>query len=217
MTTPDPVAATPARLLDAAVTIFAERGYRAATVREICRRAGANVAAVGYHFGDKRGLHAAALAHARSRSNDRNPLVRADHARYVWSDEPPERRLRLVVRMFLEHLFDAGRPSALAQLYARELHDPTPTLADEVDRSVRRMSEALTGIVRDLAPPDADEESIRRAAISVWSQILYYQVALPMHRLLHPGDRFEPADLDRLADHVVAFSLPGIRALGRPA
>jgi AcrR family transcriptional regulator len=49
------------KLLDVAGRIFADRGYRAATIREICVAAGANVAAVNYHFGDKLGLYTEAV------------------------------------------------------------------------------------------------------------------------------------------------------------
>ena len=45
------------RLLKAAEQLFAERGFKNVTVRDICRVARANVAAVNYHFGDKMGLY----------------------------------------------------------------------------------------------------------------------------------------------------------------
>ncbi|MGI9178337.1 MAG: TetR/AcrR family transcriptional regulator [Pirellulales bacterium] len=44
------------RILSAAGQEFAEHGYEAATVRDICTAAGVNVAAVNYYFGDKRRL-----------------------------------------------------------------------------------------------------------------------------------------------------------------
>ena len=44
------------RVLRSAAQLFADRGFKKVTVREICRAARANVAAVNYHFGDKGGL-----------------------------------------------------------------------------------------------------------------------------------------------------------------
>ncbi|WP_324290482.1 helix-turn-helix domain-containing protein [Streptomyces sp. H27-H1] len=46
-------------VLDAAETLFAERGYRGTSVRAITDLAGANLAAVGHHFGSKAELLAA--------------------------------------------------------------------------------------------------------------------------------------------------------------
>ena len=48
---------TKERLMEVAGQVFAEKGFRDATVREICQRAGANLAAVNYHFGDKERLY----------------------------------------------------------------------------------------------------------------------------------------------------------------
>jgi AcrR family transcriptional regulator len=48
--------ATRESLLDAAEALFAEHGIQAASLRAITQKAGANLAAVHYHFGSKEGL-----------------------------------------------------------------------------------------------------------------------------------------------------------------
>ena len=49
------------RLLVAARVVFSENGFQNATVREICRRAEVNIAAVNYYFNSKEALFAATL------------------------------------------------------------------------------------------------------------------------------------------------------------
>ncbi|TXL84537.1 TetR/AcrR family transcriptional regulator [Streptomyces sp. IB2014 016-6] len=55
MATPD----TRTQILDAAERLFAEHGYRGTSIRAVTKLAGANLAAVGYHFGTKADLLAA--------------------------------------------------------------------------------------------------------------------------------------------------------------
>ena len=64
---------TEKRLLEAAGEIFAHYGYRAATVRQICEKAGANLAAVNYHFGDKEGLYLAVLRSVPNANAEKYP------------------------------------------------------------------------------------------------------------------------------------------------
>ncbi|MFI5588760.1 TetR/AcrR family transcriptional regulator [Amycolatopsis sp. NPDC051758] len=52
---------TRSQLLDAAERLFAEHGFQGASVRAITELAGANLAAVGYHFGSKAELLAAVV------------------------------------------------------------------------------------------------------------------------------------------------------------
>lgn len=55
---------TRGRLVEAATSLFAENGFRGASVRDICNLAGANPGAVSYHFGGKRQLYRTVLRQA---------------------------------------------------------------------------------------------------------------------------------------------------------
>ena len=55
---------TKARLLESAGEEFAQKGFELARVRSICDRAGANLAAINYHFGDKEQLYVEVLREA---------------------------------------------------------------------------------------------------------------------------------------------------------
>src|SRR6202020_3250974 len=80
------------KLLEVAGRVFAEHGYYAATVRDICAQAGSNVAAVNYHFRDKLGLYTAVLRQSVRASNVRVMQDAFDQ------DAPAEQILRDVIR-----------------------------------------------------------------------------------------------------------------------
>src|SRR5580693_243750 len=61
---------TRARLMDAALDLLSERGEDGVTLRELTDAAGANVAAVSYHFGSLKSLCDAAIEHALKRYLD---------------------------------------------------------------------------------------------------------------------------------------------------
>src|SRR5450759_1436435 len=105
------------RLLDAAREVFSQHNFQGATVREICRRAEANVAAVNYHFGSKDGLFAEALNFAQLAA-----LQKAN----VEAAECPRIRLRLFLRDFMLMLLDEKNPSSQCRIMAPELADPPP-------------------------------------------------------------------------------------------
>src|SRR5262249_61573284 len=92
------------RLLEAAAEVFADDGYRRATIAKICRRAGANIAAVNYHFGDKQGLYAAVFEYAQRRASTEDAAALDEAA-------PPEDRLRAHLVTFLCRLLDPRRPA----------------------------------------------------------------------------------------------------------
>ena len=64
-------AARRAQLVQVGREVFAEKGFQAATIREISSRAGANLAAVNYHFQGKDRLYIEAVRHAHCALNHR--------------------------------------------------------------------------------------------------------------------------------------------------
>src|SRR5215831_6348182 len=88
------------RLLDTAACLFAERGFNKVSVRDICKQAGANVAAVNYYFRDKWGLYREILQGLVDYSKHTRELA---HDASVG--RPPEQRLHHYIRVFLQRAF----------------------------------------------------------------------------------------------------------------
>ncbi len=199
------------RLLEAGGAVFSEAGYRAATVREIVARSGgANLAAVNYHFGDKQGLYAAVLQHYAKESLSKHPPHAGLHP-----DATPEEQLYAFVRSFLLRIFDQGQQSFHGKMMAREMIEPTAALNRIIEQMIRPLYGRLCGIVKTIAGPRAGVTAVERAAKSVVGQCLFYKHCTPVLRLLD-GRLPDLRDLDALADHIVAFSVAGIRQLGAP-
>src|SRR5258708_19580694 len=77
------------RVLRSAAQLFADRGFKKVTIREICRTARANVAAVNYHFGDKFGLYREVMRSAIDRLR-----ATSEAPRQAGPGQSPEEQLR---------------------------------------------------------------------------------------------------------------------------
>lgn len=206
-TATDNNAQTRERLLEAAGEVFAEKGYRQATVREICRRAGANVAAVNYHFRDKEHLYAQVLQHAYDRAVKKYPPMEG-----VEPNATAERRLHAFVRSFLLRVFDRGQPAWHGKLMAREIAEPTAAFDAVVEQSVRPMFSLLTAITAELLGTAADPTTVRLCSSSVVGQVLHYHYGRSVIGRLYPDVAWTPEEIDRLADHITRFSAAAMRA-----
>ena len=200
---------TRARLLEAAVEVFAEEGFRGATIQRICKLAGANIAAAHYHFGDKEGLYAAVFEYAERNAVERMPPDTAE-----GEGKGPEERLRAHVASFLSRLLDPGKPAWIARLLARELIDPTPALDGLVRRRMRANHDQLADIIRALLGPGATPELVRLCTLSVISQCVFYRNSAAVVSRLYP-ELVPSREVERLADHVTRFSLAAMHGLAR--
>lgn len=206
-----PRVATEQRLLQAAGEIFAEHGYQAATTRQICERAGANIAAVNYYFGHKEGLYMAVL-----RSVPKAHAMKYPPNIGLGPQASAEQKLRAYIQSLLQRVFDEGRPGWHTKIMTREMIEPTPALDMLVEEVARPIHQELASIIRDILGPRASDRAVRLCTLSILSQCVYYHYARPVIRRLYPEQSFGPQDTEQLADHITKFSLAAIKKFSQP-
>ncbi len=199
------------RLLETAGEIFAERGFSAAKVRDICKAAEANVASVNYYFGDKMGLYIETVKHAHAAN---------------FSDPPPqwpsgtaaEIKLRGFIRGMLMHLLNPTRPAWNAKLMMREMAEPTDACKQITEQYIRPMFCVLISILRELLPADVTDDKLHMTAFSVVGQCVFYRVQEPVARELVGEEAYASYAVDQIAAHIAGFTLAALgHSLSPPA
>jgi len=201
---------TKRRLLDAAGEVFSKQGFKAATVRTICRMARANVAAVHYHFGGKDGLYTALLSEAFETGLRRHPPDMG-----LPATAPAEERLFAFIHSFLLRMLGDGKSAWCGKLMAREMHEPTQALDQMLERHILPLSASLRAIVAEILGNGATQNDplTRRCAMSIVGQCQYIFRSRAIIDRLAPELRFDAAGIRALAEHITCFSLCALKNL----
>lgn len=196
---------TQSRLLEAAGQVFSEKGYRDATVREICLRAGArNVAAVNYYFRDKEHLYRAVI---RAAFRGRYQLIVSE----PWPEGlDAAQKLYLFVRNFIQHVVHDGAGAWQSQLLMRELAHPSECGGELVRQYLRPVYELLWSTLRELVPPDVSETKLHLIAFSIIGQCLYHRLGAAVIAEVVGAEEQHSYDADCLAEHITQFSLTAL-------
>ncbi len=199
--------ATKRKLLDAACCVFAEKGFRDATVGEICRRAGANPALISYHFGDKASLYEAVWRHCVRRARQYYPVDGG-----VDPGAPVEERLRAHIETFVRCMADSGELSHLHRLNLMESTSPNAFMSDVIKELRQPHTTYLWDLLREMLGPQATDRDIALCETTVVGQCRMARAGGGTRNpdLTKP---LSPEDTATLAEHIADFTLAGIAAL----
>ena len=192
------------RLLEAALEVFAERGFEGARTRDIAERAGANLGLLSYYFGDKHALWREAVARAFGEMETELAAIRAEQAsRADAADERAE--LEALLRGLVRFL--ARRP-AFMQLMNDESRRDGPRMRWLVEHHVRRVAAAIADLAararaRGLLP---DIPAAHLHYILLGAAGLFFSHA-PECRVLTGLDPSDPRTAEAHADALVALLL----------
>jgi AcrR family transcriptional regulator len=193
------------RILAAAGPVFAEKGFQAATVREICQAAEVNLASINYYFGDKERLYIETVKQAH--------CSRAEVAALPeWPPgTPPEQKLRDFISTMLTRMIGVPVAPWQNELLMRETVEPTQACRELVQEGFRPHFEVLLGILDEVLPAKTPRHKRQQIALSVIGQCLHYHVGrgvIPL--LVHPDDLPEKYAPRQLAEHIAGFTLAAL-------
>jgi AcrR family transcriptional regulator len=199
---------TKERLLDIAEELFAERGIQATSLRAITKKAGANLAAVNYHFRSKDALVEAVFARR---------LIPLNEERIKLLDEAEaaagtgELTIEAVLRAFFVpefHLWEEG--PLFVRLSDRLQYEPDEKIHDfflkHFRETVRRYDAAITRALPDVPR----KELYWRMHFLIGGMVHVWMWLADLEEL--SGGICSASDIPLMIDRLIAFGVAGLRA-----
>jgi len=194
-----------ARLLQAALALFAEKGYSKTSTREIAQAAGANISAISYYFGDKAGLYAACFA---------EPMG-GNAGDLTWRYDAPALPLSEGLRRFLtgyvEPLKQGDIVRQCMRLHLREMLEPTGQWATEVERDVKKPHAVLTQMLARHLGVKVDDD-IHRLAFAITGLALQLFLTHDLIDAIRPSLLRGSTRIDQWAERLVGYAYALVEA-----
>lgn len=195
---------TKSKILTAAVDVFAEYGYPAATVAIICKRAEVNIAAISYHFGSKDELFMKAIRHAFELAEEVYPLADPDAI-------TPEDQLRHLMGAIIRRGFDLGPAGRIDQILSQEIVRSSSPHHFIVQEAQRHQGEILRKTLSRLMQTRSTR-LINQAHANIAGLCFFPRTAIPLRKLLFPEEPTQ-SQLEQYIEGQFEFALAGLNAL----
>ncbi|HYK34807.1 TetR/AcrR family transcriptional regulator [Alloacidobacterium sp.] len=202
------------RLIDAAITLFAEKGYEGTSVRDLAKAADVNVAAVSYHFGSKDALYTEALRACLAPCGEirERMQVHLDDARRRKTRKAAEEALRGCIRDFLEILVSPAAKHS--HLVMREQSEGKPRFEPVIREFFMPVGSILQQVILLLAP-ELPQLSVFIVISGIIGQCLHMCKARISYRVLAGVDSHSPEYIDIVSKHMAHLTALGLRGLER--
>lgn len=187
------------RLLVEATRVFAAKGFAAASTREICEAAQANLASIHYYFGDKDGLYRAVL----TRPID---LLTRQFQGFDRPDMPFAASMRQFLGAFLTHYVSEAEEALVLRLHLREMLEPSSVFRDILEGTIFPHHQALVGLLGRhccLKKPDAD---LHQLAFAIVAMAYDYCMSRECMKVLAPDVLKRPHASELILDRLVGYS-----------
>jgi AcrR family transcriptional regulator len=202
---------TKERLLESACRVFSQKGYRDATIAEISSLARTNIAAVNYHFRNKKTLYIEAWRQAFHQSLEKYPPDGG-----VKADAPAEQRL---YGRILSTLKRFENPNYEFEIIRKEFANPTGLLSEVIRKSIEPLHQQMFAIVKELlglkVPEWQAQLCMRSIVTQCFNPMAHHRPKAADKNNFKPEIKHLQFNVEQLAQHITQFSLAGLREIRR--
>jgi AcrR family transcriptional regulator len=188
------------RLILSALRLFAEKGFEAATTREICEAAGTNISAIRYYFGDKAGLYSAVFTEPMGEKKCHTNIA-------IYLDLPLAEALGRFFAEFLEPLKKGEQIRLVMKLHFREMIEPTEARQQEIDAEIRPQHDALVAILKAHLGLQRIDADVHRLAFAILGMAVYFYVGQEVVSVISPQVLNTSKAIDGLAERLAGYAV----------
>lgn len=194
------------RLLEAALRLFADKGYQKTSTREIADAAEVNLGSISYYFGDKPGLYRAVFYESFCDTGGDSLQARDCLPEPGAADLSLSEALAHFFLNFLHPLKQGELIRQVMRLHFRELVEPSGVMGTEMDDDLAALFFNLSERIRlrlGLAAPDPDTLRLTHAVLGM---AMHFFVAQDFVGQVSPELVTRPESIDVLAERLAAWT-----------
>lgn len=173
---PQDAADARARLLDAALRLFAEHGFAKTSIRQIAEAASVNTALISYYFGDKKGLYRATF------TEPMGGPVAVD----AWPTTL-DAFIEVLLQSVMQPLLQGAQVELCMRLHFREMLDPTGLWEHELECEIKPAHAALVKLLCKALGLSGPDEDVHRLALAIPALAFHYYVGRDVVQAVCPG------------------------------
>lgn len=198
---------TKEKILETACDLFAAKGYRNTTIKDICEKADANIAAVNYHFGGKRKLFEQVWQHVFEVIHETYPPCGG-----LPDSTSPEEKLKAHIASVIGRIFDTGRVGQLNELIFTAMSSDDEEIQLLLFSVFQPYRERLMSIMKELAGPCVPQEPLTMCGFSTINQCFGFAFRKKL-RVKLTNQILPSLTPEKIIDHIWKFSLAGVASV----
>ena len=167
------------KLIEIAMKIFAEHGYKSASTRMIAKEADINISAISYYFEGKEGLYKAVIEHVLDHVQLKMMPVAQEIFEELQKDKLSKKDIRELVKKifsaFIAMLFDEKKSEEIRLIVIREQMQPGFGFEILYERMMKRFHLLLSTLVAKYFDANPDDLNVRIMVHTLIGQLLVFK------------------------------------------